>query len=114
MKIDISPSASELLTRKQEFYRHKNRKPCLVQVAKTCQGARFALVYAIPKAGEIAIQEAGLEIYVAPQLFTEYGGFSLDTENFFFSRRLMISPHRQSFACDCQNKCNDKQTREDK
>ena len=113
MKIDISPSARELLTKKQEFYRHKNRKPCLVQVAKTCEGAKFALVYALPESGETAVTDAGLEIYVAPRLLTEYGGFTLDTEDFFFSRRLLITPVRQSFQCDCQHKCNEKQ-REDK
>ncbi len=108
MKIEISPTASELLKKKQEFYRYKNRKPCLVQVAKTCQGAKFALIYALPEAGEIACSQAGINIYIAPQLIAEYEGFSLDTELFFFSRRLLITPQKQSFACDCKTKCNDK------
>lgn len=108
MQIEVSAAAKELLHRKQEFYRHKNRKPCLVQVAKTCQGAKFALIYALPEAKEIAWSEAELEIYVAPELMAEYGGFSLDTELFFFSRRLLITPLQQSYVCDCKTKCNDK------
>jgi len=107
-KMSLSVSARDYLRRKLAFYRFQNRKPCLVQVAKTCQGARFAIVYMVPEAGEAHWSEAGLEIYLAPELITEYGGFTLDTELFFFSRRLLISPLKQSYQCDCKNKCSNK------
>ena len=107
-KMILSGSARDYLQRKLDFYRFKNRKPCLVQVAKTCQGAKFAIVYTVSEAGETLWSEAGLEIYLAPELITEYGGFNLDTELFFFTRRLLVSPLKQSYQCECKNKCSNK------
>jgi len=35
----------------------------------------------------------------------DFGGFELDLEQFFFASRLKIVPLRQSYSCNCTEKC---------
>jgi len=114
MKIKISDSALDYVKRKTRFYSSRNRKPRLIRVAKTCQGARFAVVFGFPLAGENAVSARELELYLAPELLSEYQGFEISTEVFFFTRRLLINPVQQSYACDCDTKCANRHPSEDK
>ncbi|PKN72773.1 MAG: hypothetical protein CVU50_05460 [Candidatus Cloacimonetes bacterium HGW-Cloacimonetes-3] len=111
MNITISESARRYIKRKQEFYRYQSRKPHIILVAKSCKGAEFRLVYGLPAADDIVQSQGDCEIYVSKSLLDEYGGFSLDTELFFFAQRLLVQPLEQTYACDCKQKCKIKEDR---
>ena len=84
----------------------QNRKPRLILVAKSCKGAEFRLLFETPQADDIVVQTEDCELYLQADLLAEYGGFSIDTELFFFAQRLLVQPQRQSYICDCKQKCN--------
>lgn len=106
MNITISESANRYIKRKQEFHRYQSRKPRLILVAKSCKGAEFRLVYELPVADDVVLRQGDCELYISPSLLDEYGGFSLDTELFFFAQRLLVQPLKQTYQCDCKHKCN--------
>ncbi|MDY0151751.1 MAG: hypothetical protein RBS43_05715 [Candidatus Cloacimonas sp.] len=106
MNITVSETARLFLKRKEGFYLSQNRKAKLIEVAKTCHGAEFRVVFETPSRDDKRFETDGCEIYVAPRLVEEYGGFSLDTQSFFFAPRLLVSPERQNYSCDCKAKCN--------
>lgn len=108
MDIKLSETALRFLKRKEGFYLSHNRKAKLVEVSKTCHGAEFRVIFEAPSPEEIPIETGGCEIYVLPSLMEEYGGFSVDTQSFFFAPRLHVSPVRQNYACDCKAKCHSK------
>lgn len=113
MEIKISDTARQFLQNKAGFFLSRSRKARIILVAKSCHGAEFRLVYEAPLPEDKLLKAEGCELFVAPQLLAEYGGFTLDTEVFFFARRLLISPLEQKFGCDCKAKCPHKQTGEE-
>lgn len=106
MSITLSDAACKYMRRKQEIYRKSDRKPRLILVARSCKGAEFRLVYEVPKPDDSVHIIGDCELYIAPALLDEYGGFSLDTELFFFAQRLVVQPKMQTYKCDCKQKCN--------
>lgn len=106
MKLTISAAAVRFLKRKEKYYLPRNRHAKLIEVARTCHGAEFRLVFEAPLAEDIVVKTDGCEILLAPRLAEEYGGFALDVHSFFFAPKLMITPFVQSYNCDCKTKCN--------
>jgi len=92
------------MKRKYRIHNKNGRKPRLIFVAKSCKGAEFRIVYETPKPDDTVHILCDCELYIAPSLLEEYGGFSLDTELFFFAQRLVVQPNRQSYECDCKQK----------
>ena len=78
----------------------------MVMVAKTCRGAEFCIVFEEPESTDIVHQEGELCLYIPQDLISTFGGFSIDTELFFFARRLLVQPQMQVFECDCKHKCD--------
>ena len=94
------------IRKKLEFYSSKARVPKIVLAERSCSGAVFRLFFEAVAEGDERVRLGDLDIYLQPGLVEDYGGFSLDLEVFFFARRLLISPLKQSFQCDCKSKCN--------
>jgi Fe-S cluster assembly iron-binding protein IscA len=106
MNINISDAARRYMQSKQDFYRSNSRKPRLILVAKSCRGAEFRLVYEVPADDDALLKDGDCELFVPQSLLEEYGGFNLDTELFFFRQRLLVQPLKQTYTCDCSQKCN--------
>ncbi|GEM_PF-1183758 len=105
MQIEISDSAKLFLGKKLTFFGFKNRKPRIIEVAKTCHGAEFRLVFELIQPEDVAVLARDLVLYVPQNLLAEYSGFKIELESFFFAPRLVIKPYKQSFACGCTAKC---------
>lgn len=104
--IEISDSAEALLFDKASYFEKKERYPRLVITERSCRGAMFRLFFMPKEAGDEAFDAGRKKIYVAPNVASEFDGFTISLERFFFARRFLISPKRQSYACDCDAKCN--------
>lgn len=105
MQIEISDSAKLFLGKKLTFFGFKNRKPRIIEVAKTCHGAEFRLVFELVQPDDLLVFADEIPLYLDKELLAAYGGFTIDTDSFFFAPRLVIKPNKQSFACDCTAKC---------
>nr|MDK2850833.1 Iron-sulfur cluster biosynthesis [Candidatus Cloacimonadota bacterium] len=106
MQIEISKKAADYLKKKEEFFLSRSRMPRIVLAGRSCSGAIFRLFFELPQDGDTCIEVDGLKIWVAKDLLDEFEGFDLDLENFFFASRLKIVPHKQSFRCNCDQKCS--------
>jgi len=115
MQIEISDNAKIFLNKKLAFFSFKSRKPRIIEVAKTCHGAEFRLVFELVQPEDVAVFAMDVPLYIPQNLLAEYGGFKIDLESFFFAPRLVIKPFKQSFGCDCTAKCPEqKMNNEDK
>lgn len=103
--IEISETAEKLLFDKANFFEKRNRFPRLVVTERSCRGAIFRLFFAKKEEGDIALDAGRKKILVASNVIAEFNGFTIGTERFFFVRRFLISPKTQSYACDCNSKC---------
>ena len=106
MSLSLSQTANAYLLKKQKFYASQKRKARIILVARTCHGAEFRLIFEVPQSDDVLLTSQGMEVYLSAELLEEYGGFSLDTDSFFFAPRLRVTPLQQSFKCDCPVKCN--------
>lgn len=104
--IEINGSAEALLFDKANYFEKKGRFPRLVITERSCRGAMFRLFFTKIEAEDQAFDAGRKKIYVAPNVVSEFNGFVIDTERFFFMRRFLISPKKQSYDCDCDAKCN--------
>jgi len=106
MAVSISPQARNYLLKKAGFYASRNRKPRLVLAERSCHGANFRIFFEAPELDDQECCVDDLCLYVPKALLEEYQGFDLDLEQFFFTSRIIVSPRRQSYACDCKMKCD--------
>lgn len=104
--LKITERAYEFLERKAKFFSSRNRLPRIILVAKSCQGAKFAMCFDRPDETDTHIGYRDLDILLDPKLIETFGGFELDIEQFFFAPRLLIKPLVDSRSCDCDYKCN--------
>ena len=107
--LQISESAYQYLLRKSKLYFSQGRLPRLILVAQSCSGAKFAVCFDKPGETDQVLRYGDIQILVEPGLVEKYGGFDLDTEQFFFAPRLLIKPHKNSFKCDCNEDCVNKE-----
>ncbi|HQQ67252.1 MAG TPA: hypothetical protein PLX77_00350 [Candidatus Cloacimonadota bacterium] len=103
--IQADPETLDYLSWKAEYFRRRDRVPRIILAQKSCSGAVFRLIFDAEAEGDIPLGAGETTIYVREGLLEEYQGFSLSTELFFFARRLKISPLKQSYKCDCEEKC---------
>lgn len=106
MAVSISPQARDYLSKKVGFYASRNRQPRLVLAERGCHGANFRIFFEAPEPQDQKCQIDDLSLYVPKALLDEYQGFDLDLEQFFFASRIIVTPHLQSYTCDCKMKCN--------
>lgn len=105
MRIDISDQAIAHLNKKIDFFLARGRVPRIVLTERSCSGANFRLFFESAHEDDQVFEVSGLKIFVSQELIDEFSGFSLDMEHFFLNRRLSITPHKQNFSCDCDQKC---------
>lgn len=106
--ITITERAYEFLERKAKFFSSRNRLPRIILVARSCQGAKFAMCFDRVADTDSHISYRDLDILVDPLLLEQYRGFELDVEQFFFAPRLLIKPMEDFRGCDCDKKCNNR------
>ena len=99
-------TAYTYLAKKQRFYRKRGRVPKIVLTGRSCSGAQFRLFFLPPAPSDKAVSCGDFELYLKNDLLDIYDGFELGIEYFFFIPRLKICPKRQSYDCDCENKCD--------
>lgn len=104
--IQASDLALQYIRKKLDFYGKRNRVPKILLAERSCQGAVFRFFFSPAAEDETKVSVQGIDLYLDPALLEEYDGFNLDLEVFFFARRLMISPRKQSYQCDCKQKCD--------
>jgi len=105
MQIQISTSAKAYIEKKLAFYAKKGRMPRIVVAERSCSGAVFRLHFEPAREGDISLIAGGIDILASQELLDYFGGFELDLEQFFFASRLKIVPLRQSYSCNCTEKC---------
>ncbi|HNX38740.1 MAG TPA: hypothetical protein PL124_07050 [Candidatus Cloacimonadota bacterium] len=106
--ITISENAYSFLERKALFYSSRNRLPRIILIARSCQGARFAMCFDHAKDGDELINYREINILIDKSILDVYQGFELDVEQFFFAPRLLIKPIYDFRGCDCSTKCNNR------
>lgn len=106
--IEFTEDAYNYTLRKALLYRSQGRFPRVILLARSCQGARFALCFDKATEGDSHMRYKDLDILVDPLILEQYQGFSFDTEQFFFAPRLVIKPGFDFRGCDCNSKCNNK------
>ncbi len=104
--IKISGKAGAYLKKKVDYFLSRARVPRIVLAKRSCSGANFRLFFEPVQNKDHKVELDGLKIWIPHDLLEEFGGFRLDLETFFFARRLKISPLRQSYKCDCNEKCS--------
>lgn len=103
--LKISDDAYALIKKRAGFYLSKSRLPRVVLTQISCSGAKFDLFFDHPRQDDVHLPWHDLEILTQPEMLERFGGFELDVENFFFTRRINIQPLKNSRACDCNVKC---------
>ncbi|HRY83003.1 MAG TPA: hypothetical protein P5533_00050 [Candidatus Cloacimonadota bacterium] len=106
--INFSEDAYSFTLRKALLYRSQGRFPRIILLARSCQGARFALCFDKAQDTDARMRFQDLEVLIDPQILEQYQGFELGTEQFFFAPRLVIKPVLDFRGCDCNSKCNNK------
>ena len=104
--INITVPARRYLARRSAHYSRKGRLPRLILLERTCSGARFGLFFDRPAPGDAHLDCEGITFVAEQELLDRYEGFDLDLESFFFARRILVKPRRDSRQCDCDTKCN--------
>ncbi|PKN77694.1 MAG: hypothetical protein CVU48_10765 [Candidatus Cloacimonetes bacterium HGW-Cloacimonetes-1] len=104
MHINITDSAARYLQKKAAFYNGKNRLPRIVLSSQSCRGAIFRLWHDFPDANDLQLTDQGIEVIVNSDLISKYGGFSIDTEQFFFVTKVLIEPLNDIKECNCDAK----------
>lgn len=101
-----SEASIRYLSRKAKYYAARQRYPRIVLTGRSCSGAQFRLFWEAIRKTDDKVMLKDLPVYIEAQLLEQYEGFELILEYFFLSARLKIVPLKQSFACDCEEKCN--------
>ena len=111
--IRFTEDAYKFTLRKALLYRSQGRYPRIILLARSCQGARFALCFDKEQDGDGRMYFKELEVLIDPLVLEQYQGFELDTEQFFFAPRLRIKPVNDFRGCDCDTKCNNKEVNDE-
>jgi Fe-S cluster assembly iron-binding protein IscA len=106
MELLISKQAERYIQQKLDFFRSRNRVPKIVLTERSCRGANFRLFFDVRAEDDVECIAGTHKVYVSQKLLSEFGGFSLDLEHFFFANRILIQPQKQDFGCECDSKCN--------
>lgn len=106
LKSSISDRARGFVKKKAEYFAKRGRYPKVVLSGRSCQGAVFRLFFSELEDGDTPLWEEEPKVYVQNKVLTEFGSFKLDLEHFFFAKRILIEPLRQSYECDCETKCH--------
>lgn len=104
--ISITASARQYIARKSMYFARNGRFPRILLLERTCSGARFGLIFDRPADDDVLLACEGIVIRTKQELIDIYEAFELDLERFFFARRVLIKPRRDSRQCDCDTKCN--------
>ncbi len=104
MHIRITDTAARYLHKKAAFYSGRNRLPRIVLTSQSCRGAIFRIWHDFPTANDIVLTNNGIKVIVDSELISKYGGFSIDTEHFFFATKVLIEPLNDIKECTCDAK----------